>query len=434
MRLVSGWTARARASVAAMRAAPTVTAVAAEGFLTRLGFGMVSLALPLFALSLGMSLAEVGLLTALRTVAVIGIKPIMGWAADRYGRKTTLIIAVLLRCAVGLLFVFASEPWHLYALRILQGAMTAARDPSAAALLATHGNRKSMASTFAWYTTARDVGRSLGYGVAGLLIEFSGGFQAVFLIAFLTSCIAVVTVLKYVSESPDAPPAPAGSVAEETPARPVDAHTNRSLSGLWALYGRLLPYAGFGLMVASSAEMMRGIFPVLATEYAHLTNAQAGLAVSASSVAVLVAGPLFAWLSDHVSRKLALGARSAANTLSSVLYIVAPTFGGFMAAKIVDDAGKAAFRPTWGAILAEVSDVDPTHRARTITFVDSAYSMGEIVGPMAAGLLLAVVGIPGMLTARAALAVVTELHAFWVFRRSAKRVARGVVPEAVAVA
>jgi len=435
MRAASAWTTRATASLAAMRANPTVTAVAAEGFLTRLGFGMVSLALPLFAISLGMSLAEVGLLTALRTVAVIGVKPIMGWAADHYGRKTTLVIAVLLRCLVGLLFVFVSEPWHLYALRILQGAMTAARDPSAAALLATHGKRKSMASTFAWYTTARDVGRSLGYGVAGLLIEFSGGFQAVFLIAFLTSCIAVVTVLKYVSESPNTVPAPAAAGAAEEPhARPVHAHTSRSLSALWALYGRLLPYAGFGLMVASSAEMMRGIFPVLATEYAHLTKAQAGLAVSTSSVAVLVAGPLFAWLSDNVSRKLALGARSAANTLSSVLYIVAPTFGGFMTAKIVDDSGKAAFRPTWGAILAEVSDVDPRHRARTITFVDSANGMGEIVGPMAAGLLLAVVGIPGMLAARAALAVVTEAYAFWVFRRSAKRASRAVaVPEGVAV-
>jgi MFS family permease len=407
-----------------MRASPTVTAVAAEGFLTRLGFGMVSLALPLFALSLGMSLAEVGLLTALRTVAVIGVKPIMGWAADRYGRKTTLVIAVLLRCLVGLLFVFASEPWHLYALRILQGAMTAARDPSAAALLATHGKRQSMASTFAWYTTARDVGRSLGYGAAGLLIEFTGGFQAVFLIAFLTSCIAVVTVLKYVSESPEAAPA----AAQDTPAPPAEAEANRSLSALWALYARLIPYAGFGLMVASSAEMMRGIFPVLATEYAHLTDAQAGLAVSASSVAVLVAGPMFAWLSDHVSRKLALGARSAANTLSSLMYIVAPTFGGFMAAKIIDDSGKAAFRPTWGAILAEVSDVDPQHRARTITFVDSAYSMGEIVGPMAAGLLLALVGIPGMLATRAALAVVTEVHAFWVFRHSAKRLSRASTP------
>src|SRR5207245_1532992 len=170
---------------------------------------------------------------------------------------------------------------------------------------------------------ARDVGRSLGYGVAGLLIEFSGGFQAVFLIAFLTSCIAVVTVVKYVTESPTASPEPAEASTESAEAAPVarsERQTSRSLSALWALYGRLLPYAGFGLMVASSAEMMRGIFPVLATEYAHLTEAQAGLAVSTSSVAVLVAGPLFAWLSDNVSRKLALGARSAANTLSSVLY------------------------------------------------------------------------------------------------------------------
>jgi MFS family permease len=384
---------------------PTVTAVAAEGFLTRLGFGMVSLALPLFALSLGMSVAEVGLLYALRTVATIGIKPIMGWAADRYGRKSTLLVAVVLRCLIGLLFVFASQAWHLYALRLLQGAMTAARDPSAAALLATHGKKKSMASTFAWYSTARDVGRSFGYGVAGLLIELSG-YRSVFLIAFLTSCIALVTVVKFVKESP----------STEAPRKARQPRPVAQPKVSWSLYARLMPYAGFGLMVASCAEMMQGLFPILATQYAHLSEGQAGLAVSASSVAVLVAGPLFGWLSDHVSRKLALGARSAANTLSSVLYIVAPTFGGFMTAKLVDDAGKAAFRPTWGAILAEVSDVDPERRAQTMTFVDSAFSLGEVVGPMLAGLLLAFTGIPGMLAARAILSLATEAHAIWVFK------------------
>jgi MFS family permease len=387
---------------------PTLTAVAAEGFLTRLGFGMVSLALPLFALSLGMSLAEVGFLYALRTVAVIGIKPVMGWAADRYGRKTTLVIAVILRCLAGLLFVFASEAWHLYALRILQGAMTAARDPSAAALMATHGKRKSMASTFAWYSTARDVGRSLGYGVAGLLIELTG-YRSVFLIAFLTSCIALVTVIKFVTEAP-------AETDRKAAVRPKEIHAPSPVGGMWSLYSRLLPYAAFGLMVATSAEMMQGLFPVLATQYAHLTEGQAGLAVSASSVAILVAGPLFGWLSDHVSRKLALGARSVANCLSSVLYIVAPTFGGFMAAKVIDDSGKAAFRPTWGAILAEVSEMDADHRARTITFVDSSSTLGEVVGPLLAGLLLAAVGIPGMLVARALLSIATEVHAIWIFK------------------
>jgi MFS family permease len=288
--------------------------------------------------------------------------------------------------------------------------MTAARDPSAAALLATHGKHKSMASTFAWYSTARDVGRSLGYGAAGLLIELTGGYRSVFLIAFLTSCVALVTVLKYVTEAPG--PAAAASSPRPAPQQPQA----ESIRSLMPLYARLLPFAGFGLMVASSAEMMQGLYPVLATEYAHLTEAEAGLAVSASSVVILVAGPLFGWVSDHVSRKLALGARSVANTLSSVLYIVAPTFAGFMVAKVVDDAGKAAFRPTWGAILAEVSEIHPQHRARTITFVDSASSLGEVVGPVVAGLLLATLGIPGMLAARALLALLTEAHAVWVFR------------------
>jgi MFS family permease len=399
-----------RRFILSMAHEPTVTAVAAEGFMTRLGFGMVSLALPLFALSLGMSLAEVGFLYALRTVAVIAVKPVMGWAADRYGRKSTLLVAVVLRCLIGLLFVFASQAWHLYALRILQGAMTAARDPSAAALLATHGKKKTMASTFAWYSTARDVGRSFGYGVAGLVIELSGD-RSVFLIAFLTSCVALVTVVKFVKESP----------AEQPSSEALQPQPAAQPNVRWSLYARLVPYAGFGLMVASSAEMMQGLFPVLATQYAHLTEGQAGLAVSASSVAVLIAGPLFGWLSDHVSRKLALAARSAANTLSSVLYIVAPTFGGFMTAKLVDDAGKAAFRPTWGAILAEVSEVDPERRAQTMTFVDSAFSLGEVVGPLLAGLLLAVTGIPGMLAARAVLSLATEVHAIWVFKHGSKR-------------
>jgi MFS family permease len=407
-----------------LRANPTVAAVSAEGFLTRLGFGMISLTLPLFALSLGMSLAEVGFLYALRSIAVIAIKPVMGWAADRFGRKSTLIVAVVLRCLIGLLFVFATQAWHLYALRILQGAMTAARDPSAAALLATHGKRTSMASTFAWYSTARDVGRSLGYGAAGLLIAMTGGYRQVFLIAFLTSCIALLTVLKYVTEAPAGTPSLARSAPKQA--------SQDSVRNLVPLYARLLPFAGFGLMVASSAEMMQGLYPVLATEYAHLTEAQAGLAVSASSVVILLAGPLFGWVSDHVSRKLALGARSVANTLSSVLYIVAPTFAGFMVAKVVDDAGKAAFRPTWGAILAEVSEIHPQHRARTITFVDSASSLGEVVGPVVAGLLLASIGIPGMLAARALLALLTEAHAVWVFRKRGKPAPRPQISTVVA--
>ncbi|HYL79799.1 MAG TPA: MFS transporter, partial [Candidatus Acidoferrum sp.] len=391
-----------------IRANPTIAAVSAEGFLTRLGFSMVGFALPLYALSLGMGIAEVGFLYALRTATTIIVKPMMGRVADRFGRKYTLVGAVALRCLVGLLLVFATRPWHLYALRILHGTMTAARDPSALALIAEHGDKRSMASAFAWNTTARELGRSLGYGVAGLLLQATGSYRLIFLLSFLTSCAALVTVIQYVVESRESKDTPSRE-AECAPPPEPDGRAHRGLQR----------YASFGLMVAGTAEMMQGLFPIIATQYAHLTEGHAGLAASASSVAILVAGPLFGWLSDHVSRRLALGARSFANSFSSLLYIFVPTFGGFLAARVLDDTGKAAYRPTWGAILAEVSDADPAHRARTMSFVDTAATLGEALGPLGAGLLITGFGVPVMLGVRAALAVVTEVQSVRVFRQGA---------------
>src|SRR5215218_32524 len=117
---------------------PTVAAVSVEAFLTRFGFGMVGFALPLYGLALGMDLAEVGLLYTLRTATTVLVKPVMGWAADRFGPKSTLVLAIVLRCLVGLLLIFSSQPWELFVVRFMQGVMTAARDPSATALIATH--------------------------------------------------------------------------------------------------------------------------------------------------------------------------------------------------------------------------------------------------------------------------------------------------------
>jgi MFS family permease len=403
--------ARAVGFLDTLRSNPTVVAVPGEGFLTRLGFSMVSFALPFYAVSLGMSLSEIGILYALRTATVVAIKPVMGLLADRYGRKNSLIAAVVLRCLVGLLLLFATSPWHLFAIRLLQGLVTAAREPSAAALIAVHANKRSMASSFAWYTTARDLGRSFGAAVAGLLIQATASYHLVFIAAFLTSCVALVTVIRYVRESPE--------VANPEPAT-VWPPTPKVAPG-WAAYRGLLGYASFGLMVAGSAEMMQGLFPVIATQYAHLSEGQAGLAVSIAAIASLVAGPLFGWLSDNVNRKLALGARSIANTVSSLMYIFLPSFGGFLVAYAVDTSGKAAFRPTWGAILADISDSDPDRRASLMSFVDSSYTVGEVLAPLAAGALMAGLGIPAMLAVRAALAVATEIQAVRVVHRQSPR-------------
>jgi len=65
-------------------------ALVAEGFASRLSFGLVGFALPLYARGLGLSLAAIGVLASLNTIVALVLKPVMGAAADRYGRKRTL--------------------------------------------------------------------------------------------------------------------------------------------------------------------------------------------------------------------------------------------------------------------------------------------------------------------------------------------------------
>lgn len=370
----------------------TLAAIVSEGFISRLGFSMVGFALPLYALALGMSLTEIGALYAIRTAATIAAKPVMAIVSDRIGHKRTLVAAAALRSVVGLLFVFATEPWHLYAIRLVHGVMTAAREPSAAALIAERAEGGRLGLSFASYSTARDLGRSVGYAAAGFLIDLTAGYHAVFLIGFLTSLAGLIAVARYV-------PRPAAVERSAPPMRvPL------------AAYRALLPQVAFGLQVATGAEMVAGLYPVLARDYAHLSAAEAGVAASASAVAVLLAGPAFGWIADRFGRHVVLASRSAANVLASILYAVAPTFGGFTAARVVDDAGKAAFRPAWGTLLADAARGDAAHRARLMTFVDTSYNVGEAVGPMLAGALISIVGIPGMLAVRAGLALTAELH------------------------
>src|SRR5690242_4372802 len=82
-------------------ASPALLVLLAEGFLSRLSFGIISFALPLFAYrKLGLSLAETGLLFSLNLIAEQAFKPLMGWVADHVGLKRSFTAAIALRSLV----------------------------------------------------------------------------------------------------------------------------------------------------------------------------------------------------------------------------------------------------------------------------------------------------------------------------------------------
>jgi MFS family permease len=390
-----------------------LVAIVVEGFLSRLSFGVLNVALPLYAAQeLGMGLSEIGLLLSLNTIVAIVLKPLMGSVADRIGLKLTLNVAVVLRSVVTVLLALAAVPWQVFAARSVHGVSIALRDPVVGALIAEYGGKKRIAQSFAWYQTAKSVAGNAGKALAPALLVLTGGdFGLVFLAAFALSALPVAVVALWVRDPP-----PGSAVSVIAVAGQAKAASRAAKESAPVGRGAIASFMGLGFLVSATASMLSGLFPVLVTEYA-------GLPVGVLSVMYLIGtaaaftGPMFGWIADHLGNKVVLSLRSAANVLSSVLYIVAPGMLGMSAGKALDDMGKAAFKPAWGAMMAELSAMDKRRRARMFGYMTAGEDAGEVAAPILAGLIATGWGIPVMLGARIVLAAGAEVYTVAVTHR-----------------
>lgn len=400
-----------RAHLSAVCRSPLGTVVA-EGFGSRLAFGIVSFALPLYAHGLGMSLTTIGLLLSTNLAVAVALKPFVGPVVDRIGVRRAYLVAVALRTVTVLLLVLTAAPWQLFAVRALHGVSIAVRDPAAASVLAGLGGSGAVARRFAWYQTAKTVAGAAGRFAAGVLLTLLAGYDGAFLVAGAVSVAPLVLVLLRLRgpaldglrplPRPEVPAADAGEWAAPAPA-PVT-------------WRRLAPLAGLGYLSAGTAYLLTNLLPVLAVEYAGVSPAAAG-SVYAVTAVVGLSGPVWGRLFDRGNRRLVLGTRAAGNLVSSVVWLVFPTYAGLVLGKAADDVGKAAFRPAWGALGAQLAETDPRRRATTLARLSSAEDLGEMTGPVVAGMVWSAFGLPAVLVLRIALAVLTEVGTVLVGRR-----------------
>jgi MFS family permease len=380
-----------------------LAAITTEGFLSRFSFGMINFAVPLYALALGMNLSEVGFLVSLRLGIGLLLTPVAGWAADTLGRRRLLLGGLTVRVLVPFLFMIAAVPWHLVAIRMLHGASTAARDPAASSLLADHADEGRLASAFAWQATARHVGGTLGAGFAGVLISLSGSdYDIVFGAAVVLSLLPLLITADLVAEVKDEPE----QLPDETRAGPEATTAPEPTKSS----PPLAPLAFMGMAISGASHMIHGLFPLLATEYAGLSAAEAGVIYTASGLTMLVSGPAFGWLADRTGTGPILLVRSLANAVSSLLYLGAPNLAGMAAGHMTDDLGKAAFRPAWGATMAEVASHDRRRRTRRLAFMDTGRESGETFAPLLGGFIWDIWGVTALLVARIGLAIAAECY------------------------
>jgi DHA1 family multidrug resistance protein-like MFS transporter len=173
-------------------------AVTAAGFIGFTGFTLVMPFLPLYFEQLGVSdVGEIALWSGLSlgvTPAVTAfMAPIWGRLADRYGRKIMVQRSLVSFVFVMAAMAFVREPWHVLALRAVQG-LFAGYGALTLTMAADVAPRDQTAYAIGFVQTAQRIGPALGPVIGGVVAQAVGLRNAFFVTSgFYALAVLVVT-------------------------------------------------------------------------------------------------------------------------------------------------------------------------------------------------------------------------------------------------
>jgi MFS transporter, DHA1 family, multidrug resistance protein len=150
-----------------------------------LPYVFLSFALPIYSRELGASALEVGGLFSVFTATTLLLRPAIGWALDRFGRRHFFVTALLLYSISMLAFAFAASLSGLFLARILQGIGSSFFWVALYTIVADLSTQRDRGHALGWVSQITSRGGIVG-GLGGLamILAFSeaNAWQFVFLI------------------------------------------------------------------------------------------------------------------------------------------------------------------------------------------------------------------------------------------------------------
>jgi DHA1 family multidrug resistance protein-like MFS transporter len=153
-------------------------AVTAASFIGFTGFTLVMPFLPLYFQELGVTdVGAIALWSGVSlgaTPAVTALMaPFWGRLADRYGRKVMVERSLVSFVIVMAAMAFVTEPWHVFALRLVQG-LFAGYGALTLAMAADSAGKERMAHAIGFVQTAQRLGPALGPLIGGVIAQLAG--------------------------------------------------------------------------------------------------------------------------------------------------------------------------------------------------------------------------------------------------------------------
>lgn len=319
-----------------------------------------------------------GLVIGAFALAAMVVRPLAGWASDRFGRKPWLLAGAAIFVAAPLGYAASATAMGLLAVRLAHGAGMGLFPTAASAAAADLAPPHRRGQVMGFFGVAANLAMAAG-PLAGLAIAERFGFPALFGV----SAVGAAAALALSATLPE-------TLARPTaiPLRPDAALSRAALHPSTVVLGLMLTY---GMLVA--------FLPVYAA--AHRLNS--GLFFLAFALAGAVFRGPVGHLSDRVGRRpVAVAGLALVAAALGALAIVKGT-AALVGAGALYGAG---FGAAQSALMAWCIDrVEPHDRGRAMGTYFTALELGIAVGATSAGPLVASVGFAPTFAGAAAVAI-----------------------------
>ncbi len=342
-------------------------------FMISLPFGILQFVMPVYGKQLGASAVEIGaLFSALAFVPVV-VRPFLGRALDRWGRRPFLLLGLGGYAVAMIVFCLANSIWLLTLARFVQGLGQAFLWLSAITIVAD---------------AAAVSGRGRDFGVIdeatnrGGLIGTMAGFFAVFALLDYTQDMTTVWFWLFAAYTLPAVAALAlawREVGETRPQAALEPIVKRPFSR------QLLALMGIVFATGASTAMVWPLLMIFLQDSLHADVWTLAWAYLPAAIISSFLPSRLGRLADRWGRKLPMIAGLIVGAVGSALM---PHLGSLIALAAlwaVESASYAASTPAERAFVADIAGDDV--RGSSYGLYTFAYFLGAAVGPLAGGWL-----------------------------------------------
>jgi MFS transporter, DHA1 family, multidrug resistance protein len=342
-------------------------------FLISLPFGIISFVMPIYGKELGASALQVGaLFSALAFVPVI-VRPFLGRALDRWGRRPFFLLGLGGYVAAMAVFCLSDRIELLTAARFIQGIGQAFLWLSAITIVADIAALSGRGRDFGKLDEATNRGALIGttagffaiFALIGRKMPMTQVWFWLFFAYAIPAIIALGIAWRKVGETrPSATPAPIAK-------RPLSRQ-------LFALMGIVFA-------TGASSAMVWPLLMIFLQDNMHAVVGDLALAYLPAAIISSFLPSRLGHIADRWGRKLPMIAGLIVGALASLLI---PFLGSLIALSVlwaVESASYAAASPAERAFVADIAGEDV--RGSNYGLYTFAYFLGAAVGPLAGGWL-----------------------------------------------